>query len=64
MSTKRGSTGGVGARKKGGSASTAAKILGHYGGIKGGPARASALSKAERVAIAKKGARAKHRKSS
>jgi hypothetical protein len=59
--SNRGSTGGKGARKKGGSASTAAKILGHYGGLRGGPARAAALSKAERVAIARKGGKARQK---
>ena len=58
--SKRGETGGKGARNRGGSASTAAKILGRLGGLKGGPARASALSAEERSRIAAKGARAKN----
>ena len=62
--SKRGDVGGKGARSRGGDASTAARILGHYGGLKGGPARASALSKAERSAIARKGGKAKARKGS
>jgi len=41
----------------------AAKTLGSAGGKKGGPARASALSKAERVAIAKQGGKARQAKS-
>lgn len=39
--------------------SQAAAILGSMGGKKGGPARAKALSKARRAAIAKKAAQAR-----
>jgi hypothetical protein len=47
---------------KGESADTvtkAAKKLGHLGGLKGGPARARALSKSQRSAIARKGGKAR-----
>lgn len=37
----------------------AAKALGHLGGIKGGPARAKALSKSQRSKIAAMGGKAK-----
>lgn len=40
----------------------AAVSLGRRGGLKGGKARAEALTKAERVAIAKKGAKARWKK--
>lgn len=40
-------------------ARAAAKLLGSLGGRKGGPARAKALSKTKRSAIAKKAARAR-----
>lgn len=41
---------------------TQASEMGRAGGKKGGPARAKALSRQERSAIAKKGALAKHAK--
>lgn len=48
-------------KSKGGNAAAAA--LGRLGGRKGGPARAAALSKARRSAIAKMGANARwHRR--
>lgn len=40
----------------------AAVALGHLGGIKGGPARAAALTAGKRKAIAKRAARARWRK--
>lgn len=40
----------------------AARILGHKGGKKGGPARDQALSKATKVEIARKGGQARARK--
>lgn len=39
----------------------AAVTLGHYGGRKGGPARARKLSKSRRKAIARKGGKARGR---
>jgi len=39
----------------------AAKTLGHYGGVKGGPARAKALTSGRRSAIARQGARARQK---
>jgi hypothetical protein len=42
----------------------AAVVLGRLGGAKGGAARAKALSKAERIAIAKKAARSRWAKGS
>lgn len=56
--SKRGSTG---SRKRSGAAHDAAVTLGRLGGKRGGPARAAALSPAERSAIAAKGARAKNK---
>jgi len=38
----------------------AARVLGRLGGLKGGPARARALSASQRSYIAKKAARASH----
>jgi len=43
------------------SVSRAAKVLGSRGGKKGGPARAEALTKTERVTIATKGGKARAR---
>jgi hypothetical protein len=43
-------------------ASTAARALGALGASKGGKARAKALTKAERVKIAQKGAKARWKK--
>ena len=40
----------------------AARILGKKGGKVGGPARKAALTSAQRIAIAKKGAKARHGK--
>lgn len=48
--------------KKSSSVAEAAATLGHRGGLKGGPARAKALTKAARVAIARKGGHARHGK--
>lgn len=50
------------ASKKGGKLTKAAKTLGAAGGKRGGPARAAKLSKSQRSAIARQGAKAKHRK--
>lgn len=41
--------------------SPAAVALGHKGGLKGGPARASVLSKEQRSAIASQGGHARHK---
>jgi hypothetical protein len=40
----------------------AARTLGEAGGLKGGPARARALTKAARTAIARKGGKARQAK--
>ena len=45
-----------------GKANDAAALLGRRGGLKGGPARAAALTKDERSAIASEGAKATNRK--
>jgi hypothetical protein len=50
------------AKKTGGGLSEAAAKLGKRGGKFGGPARAKALTAAERSEIARKGAMAKNRK--
>ena len=49
------------AKKKGGGLTAAAKTLGSKGGKEGGPARAKALTAAERIAIAREGGRARQR---
>ena len=41
----------------------AARMLGRMGGLKGGPARRAALSKDKRVAIARKAAKARWKRS-
>lgn len=48
-----------GPRKGGSRLHAAATTLGHYGGLKGGPARAKKLSPRRRREIARKGARAR-----
>lgn len=50
------------AKKKTSGLSQAAREMGKKGGKRGGPARAKALNEQQRVAIAKKGAAARHGK--
>lgn len=50
-------------RDKRSALAAAAKILGRRGGVKGGPARAEALTSKERSVIASKGGKAKAKNS-